>query len=92
MVRRDESSYDKELRQAALKVFGTSGGINELFKLRSRMLQEMSGAILAAYIEKHRSPPSPAKIQHIAGTKSMGELRDDEERDWSITTGGGGHH
>jgi hypothetical protein len=91
------------VRQAALKVFGTSGGINELFKLRSRMLQEMSGAILAAYIEKHRSPPSPAKIQHmrqivlrvwddIAGTKSMGELRDDEERDWSITTGGGGHH
>jgi hypothetical protein len=58
----DESSYDKELRQAALKVFGTSGGINELFKLRSRMLQEISGAILAAYIEKtgahhHRQSP-----------------------------------
>ena len=84
-----EISLDQELRHSALKVFAASGGINELLVLRSRMLQEISGAILAAYVEKYGSPPTPAEVQRmrqlalsiwddIAGTKYRPDLRDEK--------------
>jgi hypothetical protein len=61
----DESSFDKELRQAALDVFGTSRGINESVTRRNSMLQEMSRAVLVAYLEKQGSPPSPTEVQRM---------------------------
>lgn len=86
-----EYPFDKELRHAAMKAFGTSGGINDLIALRSRMLQEMNRAILVAYIEKRSSPPPPAEVQRlrqlvlgiwddIAGTKYIADPRNEEQR------------
>src|SRR5215472_16942906 len=96
----DEHPYDKELRHAALKAFATSGGINELIARRSRMLQEMNRAILAAYIQKRGSPPTPAEIQrlrqlvlgiwdYIAGTKYMADPRNEGQRRDALTASDG---
>ncbi len=92
----DEYPFDKELRQAALKAFGTAGGISELIALRSRMLQEMNGAILAAYIEKLGSPPPPAEVKRlrqlilgiwddIASTKYLTSPPDEEQHRGAVT-------
>lgn len=61
----NEFAFDQELRQAAVKVLSASGGLTELLTLRSRMLQEMSKAMFAAYIVRHGGPPSPAEIQRM---------------------------
>ena len=92
----DEYPFDKELRQAALKAFGTSGGISELIALRSRMLQEMNGAILVAYIEKRGGPPPPAEVKRlrqlilaiwndIASTNYLTDPPDEEQHRGTVT-------
>jgi len=96
----DEYPFDQELRHAALKAFGISGGINELIALRSRMLQEMNRAILAAYLQRRGSPPSPAEIQrlrqlvlgiwdYIAGTKYMADPRNEGQLRDALTASEG---